>query len=211
MTYTATYTAPSSPSIALKHSTAASPEICLDDASFVTHRRASPFGTLLGTRDGVEVYSSRGGNRGNFKSHFHNGHFTGVRWQCVELARRYLLVQFGVTFESIGFAYEIFEPTTRFANVATRFLEPVTRHRNGSATRPTKGSLLIWNHGGINTYTGHVAVIVDVQDSHVDIIEQNMDDTIWTETYSRRLRVVTDGHSQYTIQKFHSNETILGW
>ncbi|OQS07854.1 hypothetical protein THRCLA_20048, partial [Thraustotheca clavata] len=86
-------------------------------------------------------------------------------------------------------------------------------HANGSSRRPLIGSLLIWNHGGINTYTGHVAVIVHVGDTYIDIIEQNMDDTIWPghESYSRRLTCSTDGHSHYTIHKFHSNETILGW
>lgn len=31
----------------------------------------------------------------------HNGVFTGIKWQCVELARRYWLVNYGYVFESI--------------------------------------------------------------------------------------------------------------
>ncbi|OQR87457.1 bifunctional glutathionylspermidine amidase/glutathionylspermidine synthetase [Achlya hypogyna] len=208
MTHTATTSAVQPSLAAIKHAIAPSPEIALDTK---TVRPRAPFGTLLGTYEGIEVFSCKG--RGNFQSHYHDGFFTGVRWQCVELARRYLLVRHGVTFESINFAYEIFNQTTRFASVESRALVAVRRHTNGSHVRPVKGSLLIWDHGGINTYTGHVAVVVNVQDTYVDIIEQNMDDTVWpaTENFSRRLAVTSNAQGHFTIEKYHRNETILGW
>ena len=79
---------------------------------------AAPFATVLGiTNGGVEVFScdydsitdrSLLGNRAAFET-FLNGVSTGFKYQCVELARRYLIINHGVTFESIPMAYDIFD------------------------------------------------------------------------------------------------------
>ena len=75
------------------------------------------FGTLLGiTHGGVEVYSCDY-QIGTcccclwdiaFKSKL-KGTFLGFPYQCVELARRYLVINHRVTFESIPMAYDIFD------------------------------------------------------------------------------------------------------
>ena len=38
---------------------------------------------------------------------YNNGYFTGIKWQCVEYARRYIQSVFGVTFSQVESAYEI--------------------------------------------------------------------------------------------------------
>ncbi|EQC31036.1 hypothetical protein SDRG_11223 [Saprolegnia diclina VS20] len=174
-----------------------------------------PFGTILGVCDDISVYSCYNAacpKMARGLVHFHNGVFTGLQWQCVELARRYLVVRSGVTFSSIRFAYEIFAPTTAFATVADERPVAVDRCHNGAPTRPRVGSLLIWDHGGHMKETGHVAVITRVADDYVDIIEQNHDDSVWPsdQDYSRRLAatVTKDG---YAIAPASTNETILGW
>ncbi|OQR96697.1 bifunctional glutathionylspermidine amidase/glutathionylspermidine synthetase [Achlya hypogyna] len=171
-----------------------------------------PFGTVLGVSDDVCVYSCwNAACPKRSKEHFHNGIFTGLQWQCVELARRYLVVRSGVTFSSIRFAYQIFGSSTAFERVDGGPVT-VTRCPNGATARPTTGSLLIWDHGGTMKETGHVAVIVRVEDTFVDIIEQNHDDTVWPshQDYSRRLVAATtpDG---YCIAPASVNETLLGW
>ena len=91
---------------------------------FPTHPHAkdgpvtAEFGTLLGTtHGGVQVFScdydsikDKTGlqNRSDFQSSL-NDTFFGFKWQCVELARRYLVLNYGVTFESIPMAFDIFD------------------------------------------------------------------------------------------------------
>ncbi|OQR95202.1 bifunctional glutathionylspermidine amidase/glutathionylspermidine synthetase [Thraustotheca clavata] len=173
-----------------------------------------PFGTLLGICENVNVYScwnSSCPKRGQV--HFHEGVFTGLQWQCVELARRYLVVLHNVTFSSIRFAYQLFDPATKFTrlnNDSESVL--VDRIDNGASILPRVGSLLIWDHGGNMKETGHVAVIIRVEDTFVDIIEQNHDDVIWPEgqDYSRRLECQRTPTS-FAIQTPSPNETLLGW
>ena len=79
---------------------------------------AAEFGTLLGiTHGGVQVFSCDYDSimdkaictRSDFQSSSDDGTFFGFKWQCVELARRYLVINHGVTFESIPMAYDIFD------------------------------------------------------------------------------------------------------
>ncbi|KDO18332.1 hypothetical protein SPRG_21714 [Saprolegnia parasitica CBS 223.65] len=169
-----------------------------------------PFGTLLGITDGgVHVYccdyttlsDDARANRDDFKS-VHNGITTGYKWQCVELGRRYLLVNFGVVFDNIAMAYDIFR-LKNVRRVEDDQLVPMHPNVNGEATElPVKGSLLIWNPVGEFERTGHIAVIVHAENDYVDIVEQNVDDEVWPagQTYSRRLKAVVDEDSgAYTI------------
>ncbi|RHX97949.1 hypothetical protein DYB25_006263 [Aphanomyces astaci] len=182
----------------------------------------APFGTLLGTTDGgVHVYSSDyttldpavRSNRTHFQSLLGDV-TTGYKWQCVELGRRYLLVNHGVVFDNIAMAYDIFRLKC-VTRVADGKLLPLHAHANGtSSTRPTKGSLLIWTPSGEFRQTGHVAVIVDVGLSYVDIVEQNVHDAVWPSqrSYSRRLPLHYDPNTNtYAISCTYADGNILGW
>jgi glutathionylspermidine amidase/synthetase len=89
----------------------------------------------------------------------------------------------------------------------------MTSYRNGSTTSPLKGSLLIWEPRGFFKHTGHVAVIIDVSDTHVDIVEQNVEDTVWPEgiNYSRRLPVTRDADGHFHIGCTYNDTRLLGW
>ena len=47
-------------------------------------------------------------DRASFKASW-QGAMTGFKYQCVELARRYLIINHGVTFDSIPMAFDIFD------------------------------------------------------------------------------------------------------
>ena len=181
----------------------------------------APFGTLLGTTDcNVQVFSSNyeSINRSEYPDQeslvsFYHGEFTGYKYQCVELARRYWLLNFGVVFESIPMAYDIF-PLRTARVVATNGSVPLQQFLNGCKSMPAKGSLLVWEAKG-ETFkvTGHVAVVVDASPDHVDIAEQNVLDEVWKgTTYSRRLPATLDPVSgSYTISCTFDESNILGW
>jgi glutathionylspermidine amidase/synthetase len=181
-----------------------------------------PFGTLLGVTDGgVHVYCcdyetlnpNEILDREKFKN-VHDGVTTGYKWQCVELGRRYLLVNQGVIFDNIAMAYDIFR-LKHVRRVADGQMVPMYAHVNGEAdVLPTKGSLLIWNPVGEFVHTGHIAVIVNVECDFVDIVEQNVEDMIWPEgqSYSRRLKAtLNDDTGAYTIACTYHDSSILGW
>ncbi|RHY17611.1 hypothetical protein DYB25_007706, partial [Aphanomyces astaci] len=130
---------------------------------------------------------------------------------CVELARRYLLVNFGVVFGDVDYAFQIFDLDT-VVKVADGSNFALNKFVNGGSVRPERGSLLIWDPTGEMGITGHVAVVVDATDSYVDIVEQNVEDTIWPtgQRYSRRLKVKQNSTS-YFVEKWYDEEHLLGW
>ena len=105
----------------------------------------APFGTVLGTAPGgVPVYSCDYRtvdeavlpDRHAFRSEV-DGVYMGYKWQCVELARRWLYHNCGLIFEDVGMAYEIFDLTT-IRHKDGRTL-PLRAFRNGSRRRPEPG------------------------------------------------------------------------
>jgi glutathionylspermidine amidase/synthetase len=181
------------------------------------------FGTILGITDGgVHVYccdydtldpSEKNKEDEDFYN-VYNGVTTGYKWQCVELGRRYLLVNHGVVFDNVPMAYDIFR-LKHVRRVSDGQMVSMHAHVNGeSDVLPTKGSLLIWNPAGEFAHTGHIAVIVNVKCDFVDIVEQNAEDSIWQDgqLYSRRLKAtLNDGTGAYTIACTYHDTSILGW
>ena len=157
---------------------------------------------------------------------------TGFKYQCVELARRYLIVNHGVTFDSIPMAFNIFDLTS-VQSVRPQMVDPDMRsaeprmaaearllkmraHTNGVATvAPVVGSLLVWKPVGHFKGSGHVAVVVDVdvQQGHVDVVEQNVEDTVWPVgvCYSRRLTAHAEAAGPLTIRCTFPDAEVLGW
>jgi glutathionylspermidine amidase/synthetase len=180
----------------------------------------APFGTILGITDcEVAVFSS------DYESikkdvypddesfvSFFGEEFTGYKFQCVELARRYWLINFGIVFESIPMAFDIFQLKSARV-VATNASAPLQRFPNGGASLPAKGSLLVWAaEGDMFKVTGHVAVVVDAGPHHIDIAEQNVLDEPWTANYSRRLPATLDPTTgAYTVSCTFEGSSILGW
>lgn len=178
-----------------------------------------PFGTLLGfAPGGVAIYSSDYTTANNddypddssFRSYI--GHeYMGYKWQCVEFARRFLYLNYGVVFTDVGMAYEIFSLRI-LRHVVDEALLPLQAFANGSRKAPTAGALLIWQEGGFFKLTGHVAIITEVLADKVRIVEQNVmycrlpAGQQWT----RELPLVChDG--EYHLQDTFEDTHILGW
>ncbi|ORY36750.1 hypothetical protein BCR33DRAFT_721959 [Rhizoclosmatium globosum] len=174
------------------------------------HLEPAPFGTLLGTTlNGVQVFSCNSTATSPIEPNYVNGIYTGEKWQCVELARRYLIITQNITFDSIEMAYDIFDLPNFQGIDGSSVL--ISKHKNTlSTTRPVVGSLLIWASQGFYVPTGHVAVITHVTDDFVEIAEQNVQDTVWlpNQHFSRRLSLICS--PTCTITDTYEGE-ILGW
>lgn len=110
------------------------------------------FGALLGyAPGGVAIYSSDYDSLSNFDSKndisfrsYIGNEYMGYKWQCVEFARRFLYLNYGVVFSDVGMAYEIF--SLRFLrHVVDDDILPLKAFVNGSPIKPTAGALLIWD------------------------------------------------------------------
>jgi glutathionylspermidine amidase/synthetase len=172
-----------------------------------------PFGSVTGQSFGTIAYSNNYG-----RDDKHDGYqyidvpgkkkpvFTGVKWQCVEYARRWLIENRLVTFDSIDNAYNIWD-LPNFTDVCTKERVPVKHYYNKtSKVAPAVGDLLIYSPEEV--HTGHVAVIVGVYDDSITIAEQNHCDCSWEKhEYARRLRLKQDAEGRFQIV----DKAVIGW
>jgi len=179
----------------------------------------TPYGAVLGTFDGVPGYSNCNDNCINFDDDgvvftkndtgFIEDVYVGVRWQCVEYARRYLITKRHVSFESIDAAYQIFtlsclQDLTQ-PNSFARFLG----FANGARVAPQIGDLLIFAKTNEAPY-GHVSVVagIDLKKGYVEMAEQNIN-TKWEKRnlYSRRITIFTK-NGTYFVQDSAWNKNV---
>jgi len=179
-----------------------------------------PFGALLGYGPGnVPAYSSdyetvdeaEYPNRHSFR-HYVDGVYTGFKWQCVEYARRWLLMNKGYVFDDVAMAYDIFT-LTRARHIADNTYLPLKSFENGALRHPEPGCLLIWQEGGEFADTGHVAVVTEVTADYIRVVEQNVSFKAWPQDqeYSRQLNTRLDDDNGYWIECSFQDGEILGW
>lgn len=83
------------------------------------------FGIVNGVFNGVYGYACSGDLQYNYSPNYvylsdlNMTVYSGVKWQCVEYARRYLIMVYGVTFESVDNAFNIWENVTNVTDLAT--------------------------------------------------------------------------------------------
>jgi len=178
------------------------------------------FGAVLGMAPGnVPVYSSDYATadpaelptRQHYRSLI-DGIYMGHKWQCVELARRWLYHNKGYIFDDIAMAYDIFR-LRHVRVVEDGTLLPLRSFRNGGQRPPEPGALLIWDEGGEFDVTGHVAVVTEVLPDRLRCVEQNVEDTVWPDgqAWSRELRIKRGADGGYWVDCTFYDSLILGW
>ena len=115
-----------------------------------------------------------------------HGVYTGFQWQCVEYARRYLLLRKSCTFADVRNACNIWTEIRHVERITDGKEFPLRPVANGSSEPPKKDSLLIYVRSRKMPF-GHVAVITNVEDDHVYIAEQNNLFNYWPGDYARRV------------------------
>ena len=130
---------------------------------------------LVGVWNGVSIYSNNDystndnnnnlNNNNNSNSNYYNGIYTGIKWQCVEFARRYLIVTHGITFSDVTSAFQI--PDAKFTTLDGKQNIEV---RNNLQV----GSLIVWPKNYMtNSVDGHVAVVSSITPNGITVVEQN--------------------------------------
>ena len=172
------------------------------------------YGKELGNNEGVVGYSNC---RDDYYSDqtFINGHHkipSGLKWQCVEYARRYYQEKFGITFHDVEGASDIWNLEFVW-NLRENKTHSFKSYPNKlSKTSPQVHDLVIYQKSHHLPY-GHVAVVVDVDKDRqlVFIAEQNWTNDIWQNSnYSRVLQLKKDSLGTFELQD-DSGFEIIGW
>ena len=200
----------------------------------------TPYGTILGVADGAKArsncvseciepeYSFLNLRTNDITIHQTDPQkadlsYIGLAYQCVEYARKWWMINKGITFGSIDSAYETIY-LTEGINIHTKQPFPLARSINGTAKRPPKrGDLIVYypDRTTPNWRHGHMAVVVDVDINNgtVSLAEQNYDNQTWktNQHFSRKIRLFTVGRTYQLIDVPPSSSNnpqgglIAGW
>lgn len=140
-----------------------------------------------------------------------NLQYSGMKWQCVEYARRWWISHFDVTLLNIPRACDIWNRTyvKRLSDGKNVALE---MHASGVSTEPPReGDLIIWKKTDEQP-VGHVAVVCEVTADSVRIGEQNVGNNVpWSGiTFSRDFPLQrNEATGAYTMRD--DEDPLFGW
>jgi len=175
------------------------PETC-------TSTCVSPYGALLGsTAEGVKAYSNCQSSCVVFDPNKENGTYTGIKWQCVEFARRWLISQHGLTFGDVDVAADMWalQNLTKLSDQSSVALKTF---ENGAKQAPKRGDLLIYGREYLGT--GHAAIVlhVDRLRGTVLVAEQNFKNQKWPGKYARTIHLIQKEGRYWVLDPY-----LLGW
>lgn len=128
-----------------------------------------------------------------------DGYNLGLKYQCVEFAKRYYYEYYGHKMpNSYGHAREFFDKS--LADVAYNRERALMQYRNIRYEKPQEGDLLVYDGYGSNPF-GHVGIITSVGDGEVEYISQNYGDK------TRQTIKLVEYQGIYTIADYD----VLGW
>jgi len=175
------------------------PKACTTDCK-------APYGVVLGVGMGnVPAYSNCNADCVVFEPNKDAGTYTGIKWQCVEYARRWLYLNKGVVYGDVDIATDIWKLAS-VTRVKDKTEFKFLTYTNGNDTPPQVGDLLIYAKAYLNT--GHVAVIskVDTKNHSLQVAEQNFNNTKWADGYARSIPYVEHDHKTWVLDAY-----LLGW
>ena len=176
-------------------------------------------GTIIGVNNNVTAHLNCDNcwDKNDYKcylkkeeSNFEMDIFTGYKYQCVEYARRWLIVNKKCLFGDIGCAYEIFDKINYAECLKTGLKKVMSSFANKNESPPMFGDLIIFPIRFMQKY-GHVGIITDVNIDlgYVEISEQNFIN-YWEEPNSYSRRVILIKHQNlYTITEKRWKKSIL--
>ena len=164
------------------------------------------YGSELGKSPaGIAAYSNCSSDCVIFEPNHYKDIYTGIKWQCVEYARRWLLHEFDVVYGDVDIAADIWglenvtNPVSHESYIFTSIV-------NGATSLPERGDLLIYGKEYLGT--GHVAVVIDIdkQRSTVKVVEQNYLNSNWKGNFSREISYIKK-HEHYWLLDAY----LIGW
>ncbi|CAF1227261.1 unnamed protein product [Didymodactylos carnosus] len=171
------------------------------------HSKRVPYNQIQGIAStNVPAYSNGDDEFFSGERHYLYGIFTGYKWQCVEFARRWLLIRKGCTFKDIRSAGDIWTGLTHVERVTDGQRFRLKAHPNGSPQPPQKDSFLIYPRTTEQPF-GHIAIICEIVPGFIRVAEQNYRFHQWSGNYSRQIPLVFKNGGYY----IEDEDENFGW
>lgn len=122
---------------------------------FADQQRPKHFGREIGDGNGVKVYDNGSTGWVDKECSIYNKKYMGIKWQCVEFARRYTYIKRGYLIPSNSLTYSA---KSMWKNAAKLGLKT---EKNGGGNRPRTNDLVFSTYGDY----GHVGVITSAPGS----------------------------------------------
>lgn len=162
-------------------------------------KKSIGFGEIIGENKGVPA---RNNDKTNFDHDLKNFvvinnkiYYTGIRWECVEYVRRWLITVKGITFDNIPNAIDMFDGivlrTLDNRQIKHKSIKKKDMKKNFDLIKP--GALVIYDREHY-PITGHVAVVIGVDDINevLYICEQNNPTNKWEASNYARIIGLND-------------------
>jgi trypanothione synthetase/amidase len=172
-----------------------------------SRREVVPFNQIQGVAStNVCAYSNGDDDYYPVERHYYHGIFLGFKWECIEFARRWLLMRKTCVFPSIPHAADIWDELKSIERVTDGKQFPLILHLNGSLEKPKRDSLLIYPRSSDLPY-GHIAIICDVIPGFIRVAEQNYEYYNWSDNYSRQIPLIFKNNCYYIEDEYE----VYGW
>lgn len=172
-----------------------------------TRREIVPFNHVQGkTSTNVCAYSNGDDHCFSLERHYYHGIFLGFKWECIEFARRWLLMCKSCILPNILHAADIWTQLQTLEHLTDGKQISLTKHLNGSSEKPKRDSLLIYPRSAALPF-GHIAIICDVVPGYIRVAEQNYQYYNWSDNYSREIPLKFQNNCYY-IEDEHQ---VYGW
>ncbi len=159
-------------------------------------------GDTLDSLDGVYVFYNGPVSHVGERNVSKDGYNIGLKYQCVEFVKRYYYEHFNHKMpNAYGNAVDFFN--RKLGDGEINVDRDLTQFTNPSKFKPQKGDLIVMDGTGGNPY-GHVAIVSEVTENSVEIIQQNPGPMAHS-------RVSFDLNQTENKRYKIKNERILGW
>ena len=159
------------------------------------------FGQKIDSLNGVYVFYNGGVDNVSGRNRTADGYNLGLKYQCVEFVKRYYYEQLKHKMpDSYGHAKDFYDNT--LSDGKRNKKRNLNQYSNPSQTKPKINDLLIFEGTIFNKY-GHVAIISNVTDKEIEIIQQNPGPY----GKSRETFLLDHKNGKWEIK----NNRILGW
>lgn len=158
-------------------------------------------GDVIDSLNHVYVYYNGSTSNVEGRSVTPDGYNLGLKYQCVEFVKRYYYEYYQHKMpNSYGNAVDFFN--VNLTDGQRNEDRALTQYSNPSAVKPKVGDLVVFGATTFNGY-GHVAIIADVREDEVQIVQQNggigASSRLWYD--------LTPKNGRYRIE----NDRVLGW
>jgi surface antigen len=168
--------------------------------SYVVNRQYEP-GMAIDSLNGVKVFYNGSVSHVSGRNESVDGYNIGLKYQCVEFVKRYYYEHYHHKMpDSYGHAKSFFNPKTGDGKLNRK--RNLIQYANPGKSKPKIGDLLVFDGTSKNKY-GHVAIVSNVTDHEIEIIQQNPG----MFASSRRSFNLSNTSGKWKIL----NKRILGW